>query len=48
MLKLKKIKVKNTKDVDIVIRDAFGREHLLFPSEEKKIVVLEKESKKKE
>jgi len=45
MLKLKKIKIKNNQDVDIVIRDAFGKEHLLFPREEKKLVVLEKEKK---
>jgi len=45
MLKLKRIKVKNTKDVDIYIKDAFGKEHMLFPNEEKKLVVLEKEKK---
>jgi len=45
VLKLKKIKIKNNQDVDIVIRDAFGKEYLLFPKEERKLAVLEKEKK---
>ena len=45
MLKLKRIKIKNTKDVDICIKDAFGKEHMLFPNEEKRLVVLEKGKK---
>lgn len=45
MLKLKRIKIKNNQDVDIVIRDAFGKEYVLFPDEEKRLVVLEKEKK---
>ena len=45
MLKLKRIRVKNTRDVDIYVRDAFGKEHVLFPNDEKKLVVLEKEKK---
>lgn len=44
-LRLKKIRVKNTRDVDIYMKDAFGKEHVLFPNEEKKLVVLEKEKK---
>ena len=45
MLKLVKTKVKNTKDVDIYLRDAFGKEHMLFPKEEKRLVVLKKGKK---
>ncbi len=45
MLKLKRIRVKNTREVDIYVRDAFGKEHVLFPNEEKRLVVIEKEKK---
>jgi len=45
MVKLVKKKIKNTKDVDIVVHDAFGQEYQLFPNEEKRLVVLEKEKK---
>jgi len=39
-IKLKRVVVKNNKDVDVCIKDAFGEEHLLFPREEKRILVL--------
>ena len=45
MLKLKRIRVKNTREVDIYVKDAFGKEHVLFPNEEKRLVVIEKEKK---
>lgn len=45
MLKLVLTKIKNTKDVDIYVKDAFGKEHMLFPKEEKRLIVL-KEGKK--
>ena len=45
MLRMKRITVKNNRDVDIYIRDAFGKEYRLFPNEEKKLVVLEKEKR---
>ena len=45
-LRLKKIRVKNTQAFDIYIKDAFDKEHVLFPNEEKKLVVLEKEKRK--
>lgn len=45
MLKLVPTKIKNTKDVDIYVKDAFGKEHVLFPNEEKKLVVLKKGKK---
>jgi len=39
-IKLKRVVVRNNKDVDVCIKDAFGEEHLLFPREEKRILVL--------
>ena len=45
MLRLKKIRVKNTQEVDIYVRDAFGKEHILWPTQEKKIILLQKGKK---
>lgn len=45
MLKLKKIKVRNTQDVDICVRDYLGNKYVLFPNEEKKLIVFEGEKK---
>ncbi len=41
-LHLKRIRYRNNQDYDVLIRDAFGNEHLLFPKEEKELVVLTK------
>jgi hypothetical protein len=41
--------VRNLRDVDIVVRDARGFEHLLFPGEEKRIerIVIGRKGEKK-
>lgn len=45
-MKLKQVEVKNTQDVDKVIIDAFGVEHILFPNQEKTITILERKDDK--
>jgi len=42
-LRLRRVKIKNNKDVDMVVKDAFGAEHVLYPREEMRILVLKKE-----
>lgn len=37
--------VENRRDVDIYVRDAFGRVHVLFPQEKKEIAVISEEDK---
>lgn len=37
--------VKNDKDIDVIVKDAFGNEHVLFPNEEKRLMVLVKGKK---
>jgi hypothetical protein len=45
-MRLEKTKVQNKKDYDISVKDAFGNEHVLFPQEEKEIIVLVSSGKK--
>lgn len=44
---LEKREIRNTKDIDFIIRDAFGIEHVLWPGEKKELIVF-KEKKKKQ
>lgn len=46
-LKLKRIKVRNDKSVDICIHDCFGTEYVLFPKQEKTIMVIKPKERKK-
>ena len=39
-LKIREIKVVNSCDIDTYIRDAFGKEHILFPHTEKAISAI--------
>ncbi len=39
-MELVKKTVKNVSDVDIYVRDCFGQEHIVFPQQERDIVVL--------
>lgn len=39
-IEVKNVRVVNTKDVDVVVRDCYGVEHLLFPNGEKELPVL--------
>jgi len=39
-------KIINRQEVDLVVKDFYGKEHILFPKEEKEIVVGIKEGKK--
>lgn len=41
-LSLKRIAVKNVRDIDVCIRDAFGTEHRIFPKEKKRLIMLTK------
>ncbi len=43
---VKKEKIINRQEVDLVVKDFYGKEHLLFPKEEKEIVIGLKEGKK--
>jgi len=43
MVKLVSKIVCNKRDVDIYIRDAFGKEHIIYPGESKKVCVLKKD-----
>ena len=47
-VRIKRKKIVNRQDFDIHIRDAYGEEHLLFPQEEKEVMVLVTEKKKNE
>jgi hypothetical protein len=39
-MEVRAVKVVNKKDVDIVVRDFCGQEHVLFPKQEKEVVLL--------
>lgn len=39
-MELENVRVVNKRDVDVVVRDFYGREHLLFPMSEKEITVF--------
>lgn len=45
-LKIENVKVVNTRDVDLVVRDFYGREHVLFPMKEVELPMLTKKGKK--
>ena len=40
LLEVRKVKVVNTRDHDVVLRDCYGREHVLFPMKEKEVMML--------
>ena len=44
-MKLEKVKIKNNKSVDMYIVDGFNNEYILFPKEEKTIVVIKNNKK---
>lgn len=46
-LKFRKELVENKKDVDISIRDCFGKRYVLFPGQSKEILMLEKKRGKR-
>jgi len=35
--------IKNTRDTDIIIKDAYGKEHMIYPDQEKLVDVLDKD-----
>lgn len=35
--------IKNTRDTDIIIKDAYGQEHMLYPNQEKLVEVVDKD-----
>lgn len=35
--------IKNTRATDIVIKDAYGQEHMLYPNQEKLVEVVDKD-----
>jgi len=39
-LKVHEVRVVNTRDIDICVRDAFGKTHILFPHAEKVISTI--------
>lgn len=39
-LKPETVRVVNKRDVDVVVRDFYGREHLIFPMNEKEILMF--------
>jgi len=41
-LKITRKEVKNTSDVDIYVRDAYGKEHIIFPKQEMVISVVDR------
>jgi len=42
---LRKRKIRNTRSIDIFVKDAFGTEHVLFPNEEKELLMIVTEKK---
>jgi hypothetical protein len=44
-LEVRNVRVINAKDVDVVVRDCYGVEHLLFPKGEKQMLVLTQREK---
>jgi len=45
-IKLSKVKIKNTSSIDMMVRDAYGKEYILFPSQEKEISIISKDEEK--
>ena len=45
-LELETVRVVNTKSVDLVVRDFYGREYVLFPMKEMELEMLTKKGKK--
>ena len=41
-MRIKKVRFKNTRAVDIYIRDAYGKEHVIYPNEEKVLLMIKK------
>lgn len=39
-VEVRAVKIVNTRDVDLVVRDCYGNEHVLFPMKEKEVMVL--------
>ena len=39
-LEVRNVRVVNTRDIDVVVRDCYGVEHLLFPKEDKQMSML--------
>lgn len=35
-------KIKNTRDTDIYVRDVYGKEHIIYPQEEKILLMMKK------
>jgi hypothetical protein len=46
LTEVKTKKIINRQEVDLVVKDFYGKEHILFPKEEKEIVVGIKEGRK--
>jgi len=46
-LEVKRTKITNHKDVDVVIRDFYGYEHVLFPMMEKELLMVSMKGNKK-
>lgn len=45
-MRVKKTKFKNTRDTDIYIRDAYGKEHVIYPNKEKVLLMIKKVKEK--
>ena len=39
-LEVRDVKIVNHKDIDVVVRDFYGHEHILFPMKEKELPML--------
>lgn len=46
-MRLVKKRIKNTKDIDMYVKNCFGEELIIFPGEERTIVVLKDAGAKK-
>ena len=42
MFCFRKIVIENTRDVDTTVKDAFGTDHILWPGQKKRLIVLKK------
>lgn len=42
-MRLKRQTIKNISSVDVSVKDAYGKEYMLFPHEEKELTVFEQE-----
>jgi hypothetical protein len=44
-LKLSEIIIKNTTSTDMYLRDAYGAEHIIYPEQVKKVMVIKDKAK---